>query len=81
MCPKQSFTALMLFLFFFIRLAQKSSLSAYNFYTDSENFVVNGFDVASYFSKSEPDNGKQSISTDFLGQLLYFHHIKTRLNT
>ena len=79
MCPKQSFTALMLF--FFIKLAQQSSLSVYNFNTDSENFVVNGFDVASYFSKSEPDNGKQSISTDFQGLIHYFHHIKTRLNS
>ena len=81
MCPKQSFTALMLFLFFFIRLALQSSLSVDNFYTDSENFLVNGFDVDNYFWKSEPDNGKQSISTDFLGQVLYFHYIKTRLNS
>ena len=50
---------------FFTRLAQQSSLSVDNFYTESENFVVNGYYVASYFTKSEPDKGKQSISTDF----------------
>ena len=79
MCPRQSFTALMLFLFFHQTCAL-SSLSVDNFFTTEAKTFLNGFDVANYFSKSEPDNGKQSISTDFLCQLLYFHYIKTRLN-
>lgn len=59
-------------LFFFTGLAQQSSLSVDHFNTESENLVVNGYDVVSYFSESEPVKGKQSISTDYQGLLIYF---------
>ena len=59
-------------LFFFTVLAQQSSLSVDHFNTESENLVVNGCDVVSYFSESEPVKGKQSILTDFQGLLVYF---------
>lgn len=59
-------------LFFFTGLAQQSSLSVDHFNTESENLVVNGYDVVSYFSESEPIKGKQSISTDYQGLLIYF---------
>ena len=59
-------------LFFFTLLAQQSSLSVDHYNTESENLVVNGYDVVSYFSESEPVKGKQSILTDFQGLLVYF---------
>tara|TARA_B100001939_G_scaffold338661_1_gene344508 strand:+ start:63 stop:710 length:648 start_codon:yes stop_codon:yes gene_type:complete len=59
-------------LFFFTGLAQQSSLSVDHFNTESENLVVNGYDVVSYFSESKPVKGKQTISTDYQGLLVYF---------
>lgn len=59
-------------LFFFTGLAQQSSLSVDHFNTESENLVVNGYDVVSYFSESKPVKGMQTISKDYQGLLVYF---------
>ena len=59
-------------LFFYTGLAQQSNFSVDHFNTQGENLVVNGYDLVSYFSESKPVKGKQSISTDFQGLLLYF---------
>lgn len=70
--PQTIIAFIIVILFFFTGLAQQSSLSVDHLNTESENLVVNGYDVVSYFSESEPVKGKQSISTDYQGLLIYF---------
>lgn len=70
--PQTFIAFITVILFFFTGLAQQSSLSVDHFNTDSENLVANGYDVVSYFTDSKPVKGKQTISTDFQGLLLYF---------
>ena len=70
--PQTIIAFIIVILFFFTGLAQQSSLFVDHLNTESENLVVNGYDVVSYFSESEPVKGKQSISTDYQGLLIYF---------
>ena len=70
--PQTFIAFITVILFFLTGLAQQSSLSVDHFNTDSENLVANGYDVVSYFTDSKPVKGKQTISTDFQGLLLYF---------